>query len=105
MYDRSVVTTRNLKPNFGDISKQQVVASKRQVMSLIIFFDLIIFMIMLITAAQIGYLLGPNRLPSFVYPTPCIQMNYWVAMLLLYLVEGSTLYLNYDHFLLMLLSL
>jgi hypothetical protein len=39
----------------------------------------------------------PNRLPSFVYPTPCIQMNYWVVSLLLYLVEGLILYLNHDH--------
>jgi hypothetical protein len=41
--------------------------------------------------------MGPNQLPSLVYPTPYIQMNYWIVLLLLYLVEGSTLYLNYDH--------
>jgi hypothetical protein len=41
--------------------------------------------------------MGPNRLPSFDYPTPCKQMNYWVDWLLLYLVLGLMLYLNYDH--------
>jgi hypothetical protein len=30
--------------------------------------------------------MGSNMLPSFVYPVPCIQMNYWVILLLLYLV-------------------
>jgi hypothetical protein len=30
--------------------------------------------------------------PSFVYPTPYKQMNYWVDMLLLYLVLGLMLY-------------
>jgi hypothetical protein len=44
----------------------------------------------------------PNRLPSFVYPTPCKQMNYWVVLLLLYLVLGLILYMNYDHALLLL---
>jgi hypothetical protein len=29
---------------------------------------------------------GPNRFPSIVYPPPCKQMNYWVDLLLLYLV-------------------
>jgi hypothetical protein len=24
--------------------------------------------------------MGPDRLPSFVYPTPCIQMKYWVVL-------------------------
>jgi hypothetical protein len=32
--------------------------------------------------------MGPNRLPSFVYLTPYTQMNYWVVLLLLYLVLG-----------------
>jgi hypothetical protein len=41
--------------------------------------------------------MGPNRLPSFVYPTPCIQMNYWVALLLLYLILGLMVPMNYDH--------
>jgi hypothetical protein len=41
--------------------------------------------------------MGPNRLPSFVYPTPCRLMNYWVVLLLLYLVLGLILYRNYDH--------
>jgi hypothetical protein len=27
--------------------------------------------------------MGPNRLPSIVYPTPCKQMNYDHALLLL----------------------
>jgi hypothetical protein len=44
----------------------------------------------------------PNRLPSFVYPASCIQMNYWVVFLLLYLVLGLMLYVNYDHALLLL---
>jgi hypothetical protein len=44
--------------------------------------------------------MGPNRLPSFVYLTPCIQMNYWVVLLLLYLVWGLIRYMNYDHALL-----
>jgi hypothetical protein len=30
--------------------------------------------------------MGSNRLGSFVYPTPCIQMNYCVVLLVLYLV-------------------
>jgi hypothetical protein len=47
----------------------------------------------------------PNRLPSFVYPTPCKQINYWVVLLLLYLVLGLILYLNYDHALLLLFVL
>jgi hypothetical protein len=46
--------------------------------------------------------MGPNRLPSFVYPTPCKQMNYWVVLLLLYVVLGLMLYMNYDHALLLL---
>jgi hypothetical protein len=41
--------------------------------------------------------MGPNRLPSFLYSTPCIQMNYWVVLLLLYLIEELILYMNYDH--------
>jgi hypothetical protein len=41
--------------------------------------------------------MGPNRLPSFVYPTPCKQMNYRIVLLLLYLVLGLILYMNYDH--------
>jgi hypothetical protein len=41
--------------------------------------------------------MGPNRLSSFVYPTPCKQTNYWVVLLLLYLVFGLMLYINYDH--------
>jgi hypothetical protein len=44
--------------------------------------------------------MGPNRLPSFVYPTPCIQMNYWVVLLLLYLVLGVITFMNYHHVLL-----
>jgi hypothetical protein len=32
--------------------------------------------------------LDPIGYPSFVYPTPCRQMNNWVALLLLYLVLG-----------------
>jgi hypothetical protein len=46
--------------------------------------------------------MGPNRLPIFVYPTPCKQLNYWVVLLLLYLVLGLTLYMNYDDALLLL---
>jgi hypothetical protein len=38
-----------------------------------------------------------NRLPSFVYHTRCIQMNYWVVVLLLYLVFVFMLLMNYDH--------
>jgi hypothetical protein len=41
--------------------------------------------------------MGPNRLPSFVHPTLCIQMNFWVVLLLLYLVLGAILYVNHDH--------
>jgi hypothetical protein len=33
--------------------------------------------------------------PSIVYPTPCKQMNFWVVLLLLYLVLG--LMLHYEH--------
>jgi hypothetical protein len=35
--------------------------------------------------------------PNFVHPTPCRQMNYWIDLLLLYLVLGLMLHLNYDH--------
>jgi hypothetical protein len=45
--------------------------------------------------------MGPNRLSSFVYPTPCIQMNSWVVFLLLYLILELMLYMNYDHALLL----
>jgi hypothetical protein len=48
--------------------------------------------------------MGPNRLPSLVYPTPCIRMNYWIFLLLLYLITGLILYLNYDHDILLLLA-
>jgi hypothetical protein len=48
--------------------------------------------------------MGPNRLPSFVYLIPCILMNYWVVLLLLYLVLGLILYINYDHALSLLLA-
>jgi hypothetical protein len=34
--------------------------------------------------------------PSIVHPTPCKQKNYWVDLLLLYLVLGLMLHLNYD---------
>jgi hypothetical protein len=45
--------------------------------------------------------MGPNRLPSFVYPIPCKQMNFWVVLRLLYLVLELMLYMNYDHALLL----
>jgi hypothetical protein len=32
--------------------------------------------------------MGPNRLHNFVYPTPCQLINYWIVLLLLYLVLG-----------------
>jgi hypothetical protein len=35
--------------------------------------------------------------PSFVYPIPCKQLNYWVVLLLHYMVLGLMLHLNYDH--------
>jgi hypothetical protein len=44
--------------------------------------------------------MGPNRLPSFVYLTPCKLMNYWVVLLFLYLVFGLMILMNYDHALL-----
>jgi hypothetical protein len=47
--------------------------------------------------------MGPNRLPSFVFPTPYIYMNYWVVLLLLYLVLGLMFHMNYDYALLLLL--
>jgi hypothetical protein len=46
--------------------------------------------------------MGPNRLPSFVYPTPCIQIDYWVVLILLHMILGSMLYMNYDHVILLL---
>jgi uncharacterized membrane protein HdeD (DUF308 family) len=46
--------------------------------------------------------MGSNRLYSFVYPTPWKQMNYWLVLLLLYLVFGLMLNINYDHVLLLL---
>jgi hypothetical protein len=47
--------------------------------------------------------MGNNRLSSFVYPALYIQMNYWIVLLLLYLVSGLMLYMNHDHALLLLL--
>jgi hypothetical protein len=44
-------------------------------------------MLMLILWDLIGF-------PSFVYRTPCKQTNYWVGLLLLYLVLGLMLYLK-----------
>jgi hypothetical protein len=41
--------------------------------------------------------MGPNKLPNLVYPTPCIQMNYWVVLLLLYIVLGLMSLMIYDH--------
>jgi hypothetical protein len=46
--------------------------------------------------------MGPNRLPSFVYPTPCIHMNYWVVLLLLYMILGLMIHMKYDRVLLLL---
>jgi hypothetical protein len=43
----------DLNHDIFEDSEQQVIASKRQVVSLITFFDLIIFMILLITVAQL----------------------------------------------------
>jgi hypothetical protein len=43
--------TRNLKSNFGETPR---IASKRQVVSLITFFDLIIFMFLIITVTLLG---------------------------------------------------
>jgi hypothetical protein len=48
--------------------------------------------------------MGPNKSPNFVCTTSCKQMNYWVVSLLLYLVLGLILYLNYDHDLSLLLD-
>jgi hypothetical protein len=45
--------------------------------------------------------MGPNKLPNFVYSIPCKQMKYWVVLLLLYLVLGLMIYMNYDHALLL----
>jgi hypothetical protein len=75
--------TRNLKPKLEEVPD---VAPKKQVMSLITFSDLIMFIIVNHHGTVRLNLMGPNRLPSFVYPTPCKQMNYWVVLLLLYLV-------------------
>jgi hypothetical protein len=37
---------------------------------------------MIITMTLLGLILmGPNRLPSFVYHTPRVQINYWVLLL------------------------
>jgi hypothetical protein len=49
-------------------------------------------------------LMGPNELPSFVYPASYVQMNYWVVLLLLYLVLKLMLYMNYGHALLSLMD-
>jgi hypothetical protein len=63
------------------------ISSHRQVVPLITLLYLIMFsgnhcdMLRLIWWDPIGF-------PSFVYPTPCRQMNYWVYLLLLYLVLG-----------------
>jgi hypothetical protein len=45
--------------------------------------------------------MGPNKLPNFVYSIPCKQIKYWVVLLLLYLVLGLMIYMNYDHALLL----
>jgi hypothetical protein len=57
------------------------ISSPRQVVSLITPFYLIIF--------AINHCDMLRLFPSIVYPTPCRQMNYWVALLLLYLVLGN----------------
>jgi hypothetical protein len=41
--------------------------------------------------------MGPNRLPSFVYPIPSIQMHYWVVLLVLYLVLELMILMMHDH--------
>jgi uncharacterized BrkB/YihY/UPF0761 family membrane protein len=86
--------TRNLKPNFGEVP---VITSKRQFVSLITFFVLIMFLFLIITVTCYVNLMGPHRLPSPVYPASCIQMNYWIVLLLLYLVFGLMLIMVYDH--------
>jgi hypothetical protein len=48
--------------------------------------------------------MGPNSLLSFVHPTSCKQMSYWIVLLLLYLILGLMLHLNYDHALSLLLD-
>jgi hypothetical protein len=53
---------------------------------------------------MLGLMMGPNMLLSFVHPIPCKQMNYWVVLLLLYLVLGLMVYMNYDHDLSLLLD-
>jgi hypothetical protein len=47
----------------------------------------------------------PNRLPNLVYLTPCILMNYWVVLILIYLVLGLILHINYNHVLLLMIYL
>jgi hypothetical protein len=49
--------------------------------------------------------MGPNRLPNLVYLTPCILMNYWVVLILIYLVLGLILHMNYNHVLLLMIYL
>jgi hypothetical protein len=72
------------------------ISSLRQVVLLITLLYLIMFsvnhcdMLKLIRWDLIGF-------PSFVFPSPCRQKNYWVDLLLLYLVLGLLLHLNYDH--------
>jgi hypothetical protein len=72
------------------------ISSLRQVVLLITLLYLIMFsvnhcdMLRLIRWDLIGF-------PSFVFPTPYRQMNYWIDLLLLYLVLGLMLHLNYDH--------
>jgi hypothetical protein len=39
--------------------------------------------------------MGHNRFPRLVYTTPCLPLNFWVVLLLLFLVLG--LILHYDH--------
>jgi hypothetical protein len=77
-------------------------SSLRQVVPLVTLLYLIMFsvnhcdMLRLILWDLIGF-------PSFVYPTPCRQMNCWVDLLLRYLILGLMLHLNYDHVPIMLL--
>jgi hypothetical protein len=90
---RVAARSRETRRQLGEVPR---VAPKRQVMPLITLFYLIMFFVNHCDMLRLTWwdLIGFS---SFVYPIPCKQLNYWVVLLLHYLVLGSMLHLNYDH--------
>jgi hypothetical protein len=82
------------RPTFGLAFGPHVITSIRQVMPLI---TLIYLLMLSVNHCDMLRIIWWNLIgfPSFVYPTPCRQMNYGVDLILLYLVLGLMLHLNY----------